>query len=160
MSVGIFLSDDVVQRLPQPVKDALLHELQRLLQENTNQEAPTSLSGSVSEEDKPADFSFVQANKFLEGCSEKTKKILRGIMQGNNEHFLLSDLARSLQMAIDDLSGVWGGLTKRTRTILGDKRFKIVVWPQNFFDENNKWVDAKGAVSKTTYTSFRMALGL
>jgi hypothetical protein len=160
MSVGIFLSDDVVQRLPQPVKDALLHELQRLLQENTNQETPTPLSASASEEDKPADFSFVQANKFLEGCSEKTKKILRGIMQGNNEHFLLSDLACSLQMTIDDLSGVWGGLTKRTRTILGDKKLKIVVWPQNFFDENNRWVDAKGAVSKTTYASFRMALGL
>ena len=160
MSVGVFLSGDVLQRLPQPVKDALLHEIKQILQEGKNQEIPKTPDNFINEEENPADFSFVQANRFLEGCSEKTKRVLRGIVQGNDRYFLLSDLSKNLGMTIDELSGVWGGLTKRTRTVLGEKKFKIVVWPQNFFDDNNKWVDAKGAVSETTHTSFRMALGL
>jgi len=158
MSVGIFLSDDVVQSLPQPVKDALLQELQRRLQGNADQKPKVVEPTTLVDEEKLANLSFVQVNKFLEGCSEKTKNVLKIIVKNKNGNFLLSEIAKALNMTIDDLSGVWGGLTKRTRTILGEKNFKLVTW-QNIY-QNNKWSDAKGEMSATTYTSFRMALGL
>jgi hypothetical protein len=63
-------------------------------------------------------------------------------------------------MTLDDLGGVWGGLTKRTRTILGDKKSKLIAWPQNFYDTHDNWIDATGEMSETTYTSLRKALGI
>jgi len=165
MGIGIFLSDDVVQSLPSPLKHALLQELHRRFQWMPEQEACTSSmisapAGVIDETERAADLSVAHAMRYLEGCSEKTKKVIRAIVQGESRQFRLSDLASALGVTPDDLNGVWGGLTKRTRTILNDKTSKLIVWSQNFYDENGSWTDAKGNISEVTYTSFRTALAI
>lgn len=164
MPIDIVLSEDVVQSLPQPLKDALLVELQRRLQGKVERvateaeisSAPTSVA---DEEEQPADLSVAQATRYLEGCSEKTKRVIRGIV-GGDRIFRYSALKQTLNMSDDDLSGVWGGLTKRARTILGDRKAQLITWVKSEYgeyDENDMW---NGAMSEMAHMSFRKALGM
>ena len=166
MDINFSLSEADVSSLPQSVKDALLTEIQRILRGTP----PTQIAFGTSEiaenvevnaeEGQPADLSVNQATRFLEGCREKTKRVIRTIVEGKSREFRLSALAKALGMTTDDLHGVWGGLTKRTRTILGDNKSKIIAWPKNFYDADDNWIDATGAVSEVTYASFRKAFGI
>ena len=165
MGINISLSEDVIQSLPRAAKEALLIELQRRLQGTTptleTAVAPpaAALVEEVNEEEEQAaDLSVAQAMRFLEGCSEKTKKVIRAIVGGGSRDFRLTALAQTLNLTIDDVGGVWGGLTKRTRTILGDKKSKLIAWTRNFYDAQDNWIDAAGEVSEVTYVSFRKAL--
>jgi hypothetical protein len=54
--------------------------------------------------------------------------VMRAAVGGDGPAFLHSDLLKALNMTTDDLAGVWAGLTKRTRTILGDKKAKLIIW--------------------------------
>jgi hypothetical protein len=163
----ISLSDDVLRSLPQAVKDALLIEIQRRLQGNTPGEtavmppaAPEIEEVNDGAGEQPADLSVAQATRFLEGCSDKTTKVIRAIVEGGTRDFRISAIEKALNMSTDDLAGVWGGLTKRTRTILGDRKAKLFAWPRNFYDANGDWTDTTGELSQMTYGSFRQALGL
>lgn len=140
------------------------NEIERLLQ-GTSTETAKAVAAPIREvEDvvveKGADLSVAQATAFLEGCSDKTKKVIRAIVASGTGKFRLNALAQTLNVGLGDLGGVWGGLTKRTRTILGDKKANLIAW-RNFYDlEDNKWLDAAGTLSEVTYASFRQALGV
>jgi len=169
MDINFSLSEHDVSSLPQTVKDALLMEIQRILRGTP----PTQIGGGnlgvaenvevnarVDKEEQPADLSVNQATRFLEGCSEKSKRVLRTIVAGKSKEFRFSALLKALGMTAAELDGVWGGLTKRTRTILGDKKSKVILWPKNFYDAEDNWTDATGVVSEMTYASFRKAFGI
>lgn len=153
----ISISEDVLQSLPQGVKDALLLEIQRRVQGTAAVAAPTGEGQDVVDGNEPADLSLAQAPRYLEGCSDKTKRVLRAIVVEGRE-FRLSALAQSLNLSFDALGGVWGGLTKRTRTILGDKNARLIIWRKNFYDAQDTWQDAAGEMSEETYRSLRKAL--
>ncbi len=129
--------------------------------------APPALVATVGEveevgeivEGRGADLSLAQATAFLEGCSDKTKRVLRAMVDSGRREFRLNALAQTLNVDLNDLGGVWGGLTKRTRTILGDKKAKLIAW-RNFYDAEYKFLDAAGELSEMTYASFRQALGI
>jgi hypothetical protein len=107
----------------------------------------------------PAELSVAQATRFFEGCSEKTKRVIGAMVEGDRE-FRFSALKQSLNMSTAELSGgVWSGITKRTRTILGDRKARLITWGQNEY-ENGVWQDAVGTMSETTYKSFRKLLGM
>jgi hypothetical protein len=171
MQIQILLSEADVQGFAPQVRDALLAEIQRRLAERN---APVEVMGAFapsapagngpggSEEEQAADLSVQQARRFLEACNNKTTQVIRAIAAGKSREFRLSDLMKTLGMTFDDVGGVWGGLTRRVRTILGDKKTKakLVVWPENFYDENNEWTDSTGAISEVTYLSFREVFGI
>jgi hypothetical protein len=164
--MNISFSESDLQSLPQPLKDALLIEFRRRLQGDTALEpsivspAPAPIGAVNEEEDQPADLSIAQAKRHLEGCSEKTKKAIRFIVGGNSREFQISALAKALGMKTNEMGGLWSGLTKRTRTVLGDKKARLFAWPKNQYDVKENWIDATGTVSEMTYTSFRTALGM
>ncbi len=140
-------------------------EAVRLLQQTSA--IPPGVIGPVSDaedaeeedgEESAADLSTAQATAFLEGCSDKTKRVIRAMVRNGGE-FRLKALAASLNLEVGEMGGVWGGLTKRTRTILRDKKANFIKW-KLFYDADDRWEDSEGKMSETTYESFRKALGI
>ena len=155
----IAFSDDEFHTLPPAFRAAVLSRLQASSPPET---APSGEAKNVAlEMERPADLSEAQAAVFLEGCSEKTIQVLRGIIAAGSCEFRLSALAQILNLTIDQLGNVWGGLTKRTRTILGDRnaKRKLVAF-DNHYDEQRNWKDATGRLSEQTFESLRRALGI
>jgi hypothetical protein len=101
-----------------------------------------------------ADLSGTQANQFLEGCSDKTKKLLRIVLSEREPKFYLADIAKKMGAAhSNELAGAWSGITRRTRNVLGDRDADFVVWT---WDDTRE--DTVGHISDTTFHSMRAAL--
>jgi hypothetical protein len=98
----------------------------------------------------PADLDLAAAEMFLQNCSPKSIAVLKQIVARKGT-FLLNDIASAMRVRQGGLGGVWGGLTKRTRTVTGDDDAKFVDW---------KWVGGKwhGRVSPVTAASLATAL--
>lgn len=109
------------------------------------------------EEEGPADLSRAQMRKFLERCSDKTKTALRAIAEADQDDFALKTVAKALGIPDEDpaaaLRGVWGGLTKRVRTVLGDENAYLIWWE----DRADDW---HGHLSPMSHKSLREALGV
>lgn len=70
-----------------------------------------------------------QVNNFLNGLSDKSKTVLKGIVQNfenNNIHY--GELVKKLDMGDVNLTGVWSGITKRSRNIANDPHFDLIDW--------------------------------
>jgi hypothetical protein len=67
------------------------------------------------------------------------------------------DIGRIMQaLGTEDagnLRGVWGGITKRVRTVLGDDEAYLIWW----IEQDHGW---EGRVSPTTHRSLRKAFGI
>jgi hypothetical protein len=101
----------------------------------------------------PADLSVAQARRFLERCSEKTQAALRVIAKAPVDGFKLSAVAAALKEdSPGKLRGVWSGLTKRVRTVLGDPAADLIWWDELGDD----WT---GYVSPTTHRSLCKVFG-
>ena len=111
---------------------------------------------AASEDEEPADLSYAQIKKFLERCSDKTKEALKAIAKADPAGFTMEAVAEALGVDLDesDLRGVWGGLTKRVRTVLSDPQ-ALMIWWTPYGDD--QW---RGRVSAMTHRSMRKAFGL
>jgi hypothetical protein len=113
----------------------------------------------VDEDDEvwePSDLSPAQAKTFLVNCNEKTKTVLRHVFSQGERTFSHKGIGQLMGLPSGgSLSGAWGGITKRTRTILGDKHANLFSW--EWSDETEDWI---GTSSEMTYTSMRKALSL
>ena len=108
----------------------------------------------MDEDGEPADLSAAQAKKFLDRVSDKVRATVRVIAEAEPSGFEMKAVRKALGLGPeDDLRGVWGGMTKRTRTVLGDEEAYLIWW--NETDED--WI---GRVSPMTHRSFRKVLGL
>jgi hypothetical protein len=117
-------------------------------------DASAAPAAPMDEAEGPADLSTAQAKKFLERCSEKTQTALRFIAKAPVEGFKLSKIAAAMgEDNPGSLRGVWGGLTKRVRTVLGDPNADFIWW-----DELGE--DWTGNVSEMTHRSLRKVFGL
>jgi hypothetical protein len=70
-----------------------------------------------------------QVNNFLSGLSDKSKSVLKAIVQNfenNNIHY--EQLVKKLDMVDENLTGVWSGITKRSRNIANDPDFDLIDW--------------------------------
>lgn len=70
-----------------------------------------------------------QVNAFLNGLSEKSKTVLKAIVENfenNNIHY--KQLIKKLDMVDENLTGVWSGITKRSRNIATDPNFDLIDW--------------------------------
>lgn len=112
--------------------------------------SPTAADGDA----EPADLSPAQAKKFLDRVSDKVRSTIRVIAEADAGGFNMTAVAQALnEDAGADLRGVWGGITKRTRTVLGDDEAYLIWWNE----QEHGWV---GRVSPTTHSSFRKVLGI
>jgi hypothetical protein len=109
----------------------------------------------TDETEEPADLSVAQARKFLERVSDKVRTTVRVIADASPSGFDMTAVMTALD--VDDASelrGVWGGITKRTRTVLGDSTASLIWWTEK---ESGGWV---GRVSVMTHRSLQKALGI
>lgn len=110
---------------------------------------------ATGDDEEPADLSVAQAKKFLDRVSDKVRTTIRVIAEADVSGF---DMARVMEaLNVDDggdLRGVWGGITKRVRTVLGDDEAYLIWWNER---EDGSW---SGRVSETTHRAFRKVLGI
>jgi hypothetical protein len=155
----ICLSESDIRSLSQPARNELLGVIQRWFQ--TVEPAAAPAAAPIDDDEmRPADLSVSQATRFLEPCHEKTKKVLRAIVAGDSPEFQISVVANAAGKSIDEIGGVWGGLTKRVRTVLQKDKAYLVVWTDHTKDDQNNWIDSTGVISKITRESFRQVFGM
>ena len=110
---------------------------------------------AVESEGEPADLSVAQARKFLDRVSEKVRTALQIIVNADVGGFDIIEVMNELDIAeAGDLRGVWGGMTKRVRTVLGDGDAYLIWWKKG---GEGGWI---GRVSPMTHRSFRKALDI
>ncbi len=151
MSGGIMLSFTALSTFSPQTREEVLAYVSS--QANMDEKVAPEIAGEVEE---PADLSYAQVKKFLERCSEKTKEALKVIAKAEPAGFTMEAVAKALDVDLEegDLRGVWGGLTKRVRTVLGDPEALLIWWTPHGDDQ---WL---GRVSGMTHRSLRKAFGL
>lgn len=157
ISSGLFISADDYRTMDAPLRAKLQEWLEGKTVNNpkppSSLEEPETAPDGNNDEHSSSDLSIAQARKFLEGCSDKTKAVLRAVFAKNEREFMLKELLDEMQAT--SLAGVWAGVTKRTRTVLGDKDAGIFSWEWD--DERDDWI---GSTSPMTFQSMRKALGI
>lgn len=154
MTSGIFLPFPVVAGFS-PIFQVELNEYVQAQMGAKGDASEEGGSITTDESEEPADLSVAQAKKFLDRVSDKVRTTIRVIAESDPSGF---DLARVREgLGVDDgtdLRGVWGGITKRVRTVLGDDEAYLIWWTEQ---ESGDWT---GRVSATTHRSFGKVLGL
>ena len=106
-----------------------------------------------------ARLSNAEAHEVVEGIHDRTREVLRAIAE-LQPRFRWADLAKKVGCPLDDdapLRGVFRGLTKRTRTVTGDRKAGLIVWP-NWDDLS--WEDAIGEMHPDTHAAFRRVFSI
>lgn len=122
-----------------------------------------STNGSVNDEGDDEDFAELsprQARDFYQGCGEKTRKAVEAIARSSSHRFQVADVAKAVGVPAGDLRGVWGGLTRRTQTVLDDTDAYLIHWhdgTQKYADDGS-YIDQVGEVTEMTHQSLRKAL--
>lgn len=110
---------------------------------------------ATDEGEEPADLSVAQAKKFLARVSDKVRATLRVIAECDASGFNMDKVVKALKVDDGgDLRGVWGGITKRVRTVLGDDEAYLIWWTER---EDGSWT---GRVSEATHRSLRKVFGI
>jgi hypothetical protein len=103
-----------------------------------------------------ADLSPDQVAKFMPGVGKETEEALRVIA----EHGPIVD-ATLLKITNENYAHFQGRLTKRTRTITGDKDGHLITWNDDDWEyDNGKVVKGRYAVTVVTWQSLRTYFGL
>lgn len=115
-------------------------EVLSLFQPQINSENTEELEGELTRK---------QVNNLLTGLSDKSKNILRTIIKNfNHDNINYSELLKNLGLTEEDnLTGVWSGITKRSRnvSVANDPSFNLITWNSN---EDNIYV---GSIHPTTF---------
>ncbi|WP_438288757.1 hypothetical protein [Edwardsiella tarda] len=106
-------------------------------------------------EDGPSDLSSLQAERLIGGLSNKSRLVLKAILESEDgeKGFWCNSLAETLGFDVSDLTGVWSGLTRRTRTVSDDPEAYLISWA---WDEKRD--DYYGNLHPTTYRNCKKAM--
>lgn len=158
---GIFITIDHLKSLPKEEQDFLLRIVSGREAGRDALGAEAAARESTVEDEHFAELSPGQARDFYTGCGPKTKKAIDVIADSSSRRFQLADVAKALSVKPSELTGVWGGLTRRVKTVTGDDAAYLIDWTKSdpVCDENDVYVDHTGEVTELTYQSFRKALG-
>lgn len=159
---GIFITTDHLKSLPKQEQDFLFGIISGRKIGAAEPAASRPSSEDVDVEDEHfAELSPGQARDFYAGCGAKTRKAIDVIADSSSRHFQIADVAKAIGVEPSDLSGVWGGLTRRLKTITGDSDAYLIDWTKSepVLDEEENYIDHTGEVTEMTYKSFRKALG-
>ncbi|MCU4385538.1 hypothetical protein [Acinetobacter radioresistens] len=98
-------------------------------------------------EDVDGELTRRQVSNLLSGLSDKSKNILRTMVRNFSHNDInYRDLLKNLGMTEEDnLTGVWSGITKRSRNVANDPSFDLIDWNSN---EDNI---AVGSMHPTTF---------
>jgi hypothetical protein len=153
MTSGVFLSFSALSTFNPATQAEIADFIKAQVSPDLAQEVGAP-AADVGEE--PADLSVAQANTFLKRVSDKVRNTMRVIAEADASGFAMSAVGDALGVDLEtaDLRGVWGGITKRVRTVLGDDEAVLIWWTQ---DEQGEWT---GRVSAYTHRSLRKAFGL
>lgn len=121
MNSGFFISRSDFQKMSERTQDEILSAVTG---EDSSQQPTPDYSGLA------ADLSSLQATQFVKGISGKSRSVLKAILEikGVESGFWMSTLAVTLMVSADSLTGVWSGLTRRSRTVTGDENAYLIDW--------------------------------
>lgn len=166
---GVFISSSTLLRMPNDVREMVIAFVMG------HREGPggggaietTSGPGGTAEDGPPDDEGFAdltprQARRFIDGCGERTRAAVEAIARSDSRYFQVKDVAAAVGVAPHELRGVWGGLTRRVKTVTGDADAYLIDWDRSepIFDEAGLYVDQRGEVTDLTHKSLRKALKL
>ena len=159
---SFIINDSEFRELPQSVQRALTERFFSFIEQPAEPEAlgaPESTPAVADEEELP-DLSPAQARRMIANVVDKTSRILRFIASSKDGRFMLSDALKDSGLeSSSELRGVWAGITRRSRKILGDNTLMLISWTNKEGDgsEGSEW---EGRVSEMTHRSLRKAFGI
>ena len=145
MTSGIFLSREDLMLLSDQAKEEVLALA-----------TGDSVSSVYEEsEDGPTDLSSLQAERLVRGLSDKSRSVLKVILESEDGErgFWCKSIAKELGLDVSELSGVWSGLTRRTRTVSDDSEAYLIGWA---WDDDRD--DYYGSLHSTTYRNCKKAM--
>jgi hypothetical protein len=168
---GVFLSRKALMSLHPEVRAAVLRSV---FQEGPAPETSgdgeaeeiegeePAITGQAADDEAFAELSPRQARRFYEGCGGKTKAAVEAMAKSESRFFQVRDVAKAVGVTAPELRGVWGGLTRRVKTITNDHESYLVNWAgsEPKHDAEGNYVDQRGELTEMTYQSFRKALSL
>jgi hypothetical protein len=108
----------------------------------------------------PRDYTPKLAIEFIDSLrSEKTLAALRAMFSGATPECRVADIAKALNCGVTDLNGVWAGMTRVHRRIMGEPGSSFGKWDKAEY-VGGKYADQRGRFSDATWHAFRQALGL
>ena len=134
-----------------PKCKAMLAGMLGLSQEHTASE-PIGQNEEEEERYEYAELGLQAARAFLLGCNAKTQRALQLIIEAGDT-FSIQEIERQMEVERGSLRALWGGLTKRTRTITGDPDAALIEW-----GEQTDTGDYVGHLTSVSYSSFKRAL--
>lgn len=161
-SLSLCISAEVFRSLPGEIQEILITHLRGGAVGLTTQPAPLEVSSASDDalEDILTDLSPAQFKKLVDGCGPKTKAALKAMVAGPTSAFRVAAVAKAVGCNPTELSGVWGGITKRLRSVTGDSKAYLWKWGELENDPEDRYIDQDGAMSETTYRSGRRVFGL
>ena len=84
-----------------------------------------------SEQNLAGELTQKQTDKLMAGVSDKSKSILKKIVEYPHDSVLYQTLMKDLGMQDQSLRGIWAGLTKRARNVSNDTDFCLIYWDYN-----------------------------
>ena len=153
MESGIYLSASDLKSLSSQVRAELFSCIQGSIYSDTTSSAiVTSDSGDLG-------ITNAQARKIIEEpLNKKTRAVLRAIAE-LGPRFGYRQLLKAV--GEKDISGVWAGITRRTRSVLGDREAQLITWdPESIEWKNDEYIDQQAWVTQTTFQALREAFGI
>ncbi|WP_432537379.1 hypothetical protein [Pantoea eucalypti] len=144
---GIFLSLFDLQKLSTGARSEVLALITEGVDENIFEENGEG----------PTDLSSLQAEKLVRGLSNKSRSVLKAILENSDSSngIWCEDLASELELDVTDLTGVWSGLTRRIRTVSGSSDAYLISWA---WDDDRQ--DYYGKMHTTTFKNCKKALNI
>lgn len=145
-NTSIVLSRDEFRNLPEVARAAIL----ALFDGQPSRGIEGGAAAANEEENGLARLDEKDAKEFLNTCRDKTREILKLIVD-NDGRVLLSQVCFQFENTPDQLKGAWSGLTKRVRTVTRRDDAKLINW----FRQGDDW---RGVMAHKTVASMRVAL--
>jgi hypothetical protein len=163
---GVFISSSTLMRMPNDVRELIVAFVMGHHDDADAEKASGGLDAGTRDggpdDDGFADLTPRQARRYIAGCGERTRAAIEAIARSNSRYFQVRDVAAAVGVAPNELRGVWGGLTRRVKTVTGDADAYLVYWngSEPVFDDEGTYVDQRGEITELTYKSLRKAIGL
>ncbi len=125
-----------------------------------NADTPNLLTSADGE--GPVELTIAMVRKLTKTLSGKTLNTLKIIASGESPQFHLKDVIERTEGASDriHMRSVWAGLTRRTRTVMGEPKVILIRWAGGAIrDEDGDDIDHLGTISPLTHQSLRAHFG-
>lgn len=148
MNSGFFISRSDFQKMSERTQEEILSAVTG---EDSSPQSALDYSGLA------ADLSSLQATQFVKGLSGKSRNVLKAILEikGVESGFWMKTLAVTLMVESDSLTGVWSGLTRRSRTVTGDENAYLIDWVWHEEEE-----DYFGTLNNVTIKNLKKAMNI